>query len=82
MYTHSMKTKIQRWGNSLGIRIPKAFAVHMGIDSGEDVELSLEQNGLHIACTSQDLSSLLKQVTPENMHGEVQTGSVTGKEVW
>jgi antitoxin MazE len=77
-----MKTVIRTWGNSLAVRIPKAFAVHMGIDSGEEVELSLEPNGLHIACVGQDLHLLLEQVTPENLHGEVQTGSAVGKEVW
>ena len=82
MYTHPMKTVIRTWGNSLAVRIPKAFAVHMGIDAGKEVELSLERNGLHIGCVGQDLNALLEQVTPNNLHGEVQTGSAVGREVW
>ncbi len=82
MYTHDMKAVIRTWGNSLAIRIPKAFAVHMGIDSGKEVEISLERSGLHIASIGQDLDILLAQVNPENLHGEVRTGSVIGKEVW
>ena len=82
MYTHSMKATIRTWGNSLAVRIPKAFAVHMGIDAGKEVELSLEQNGLHIASVGQDLDALLEQVTPQNLHKEVQTSSAVGKEVW
>ncbi|MEK7201041.1 MAG: AbrB/MazE/SpoVT family DNA-binding domain-containing protein [Patescibacteria group bacterium] len=77
-----MKTTIGTWGNSLAVRIPKAFAIHMGIDSGKEVELSLAPDGLHIEPLGQDLRTLLKQVTPENLHGEVQTGSPVGKEIW
>ncbi len=77
-----MKTFIRSWGNSLAVRIPKAFAIHMGIDSGKEVELSLEANGLRISTAGQELKMLLEQVTPENLHGEVRTGSAIGKEVW
>ncbi|MDO8649599.1 MAG: AbrB/MazE/SpoVT family DNA-binding domain-containing protein [Candidatus Peregrinibacteria bacterium] len=77
-----MKTIIRTWGNSLAVRIPKAFAVHMGIDSGKEVELFLEPNGLRISSVEQDLNRLLEQVTPENLHGEVQTGTAVGKEIW
>lgn len=82
MYTHGMKTTIRTWGNSLAVRIPKAFAIHMGIDSGKEVELSLAPDGLHIESLGQDLRTLLKQVTPKNLHGEVRTGSAVGKEIW
>ncbi len=27
-----MKTRIQKWGNSLALRIPKSFAVETGLD--------------------------------------------------
>lgn len=82
MYTHYMKTVIRTWGNSLAVRIPKVFALQMGIDAGKDVELSLEKNGLHITCPDTELKTLLRQVTPENLHRESSTGSVTGREVW
>lgn len=82
MYTHPMKTFIRTWGNSLAVRIPKTFAISMGIDSGKEVELSLASNGLHIVLPERNLHALLDRVTPENMHGEVQTGSAVGKEVW
>jgi antitoxin MazE len=82
MYTYLMKTTIRMWGNSLAIRIPKAFAVNIGIDSGKEVELSLESNSLRITPRKLDLHALLEQVTPETLHGEVQTGSAVGREVW
>lgn len=82
MYTRDMKTVIRTWGNSLAVRIPKVFAVDMGIGPGKEVELSLEPDGLHIASRGWHLNALLGQVTPENLHGEVQTGSAVGKEAW
>lgn len=82
MYTHGMKTTVRTWGNSLAVRIPKAFAMHMGIDSGKEVELSLKPDGLHIVSLGQDLQTLLERVNPENLHGEVQTGYAVGEEVW
>jgi antitoxin MazE len=82
MYTHDMKTVIRTWGNSLAIRIPKVFALQMGIDTGKEVDLLLEKNGLHIASPKNNLHDLLRSVTSDNRHGETQTGAITGKEVW
>jgi len=82
MYTHYMKTVIRTWGNSLAIRIPKAFAMEIGLNAGKSVNLSLEENGLRIASSENDLYTLLRHVTPENLHRESSTGSVTGREVW
>ena len=82
MYTHSMKTVIRTWGNSLAVRIPRAFAVHIGIAAGKEVDLLLESNGIHIVPEGHDLNMLLEQVTPENIHGETDTGSALGKEIW
>lgn len=82
MYTHRMKTTIHRWGNSLAVRIPKAFAVHLGITSGKEVELSLDQNALHITASDEDLESLLEKVMTENQHGETDTGHPQGRELW
>lgn len=82
MYTHCMRTTVRTWGNSLAVRIPKAFAMHMGIDSGGGIELSLQSDGLLIASVKQDLQVLLAKVTPENLHGETKTGSAVGREIW
>lgn len=77
-----MKTTIQKWGNSLAIRIPKAFAVQLGIDPGEEVELSMNSNSLLIKPAKLTLEELLKNVTPEQLHGETDWGTPVGKEVW
>ncbi len=41
-----MQTKIQKWGNSLGLRIPKSFAKQAGVEAGTDVDLSIEGSDL------------------------------------
>lgn len=81
MYTHGMKTKIQKWGNSLGIRIPKAFAIQLGIEPGKEVEVSLNENELRIVPT-QTLEDLVNQITPENMHEIIDSGPPVGREIW
>ena len=82
MYTHHMKTTISTWGNSLAVRIPRAFAVHMGIAAGREVELLLESNSIRITPEGHDLAIVLERVTPENIHGETDSGPPTGKETW
>ena len=82
MYTHDMKTAIHKWGNSLAIRIPKAFAVHLGIMSGEEVELSMNTQGLHITPSKKTLDEMLAAITPDMLHKETDWGSPAGKEIW
>ncbi|MBU0459009.1 AbrB/MazE/SpoVT family DNA-binding domain-containing protein [Patescibacteria group bacterium] len=78
-----MKTRLTKWGNSLGIRLPKVFAVHLGVDSGEEVDITLKKDSVVISKSSAPtLEELLTKVTPENMHEEIDTGPVTGKEIW
>ena len=79
-----MLTKIQKWGNSLAIRIPRRFAEELMAQQGSEVDLSLDGDRLVIKPRRQEpsLSALLAQVTDENIHAEVATGEPTGREVW
>lgn len=80
-----MIVKIQKWGNSLALRIPIAFARETGMDSGVDVDLSLEEGRLVITPMSPDrydLAELLSEITPENLHSEIPTSGPLGNEVW
>ena len=80
-----MQTKIQKWGNSLGLRIPKAFAVEAHVTEGSTVDLSVENGGLLIRphrARKYVLSELLRRVNPRNVHGEVATGAPVGRETW
>ena len=44
-----MKTRVQKWGNSLALRIPKSFASEVGLKSESPVEVSMEDGKLVIA---------------------------------
>ncbi len=78
-----MITRVQKWGNSLALRIPQAFAVGIGLHDGSLVEISLDDGRLIVAPVFQSkltLDQLLAQVTDENWHREVETGSALGNE--
>jgi antitoxin MazE len=80
-----MLAKIQKWGNSLGVRIPKNVAQEARIQEGTSVELRVEEGRLVIAPQNKrkyTLAELVDKITPENMHGETDWGPPVGKEVW
>lgn len=79
-----MKTKVQRWGNSMGVRIPKVFAQEAKLQDGDMVDVRLKKGHLVIvpARLEHTLNSLLSGITLENIHGEVATGRKRGREIW
>jgi antitoxin MazE len=80
-----MVTKIQKWGNSLGLRIPKSFAEEAGVEEGSPVDISLEGDRLVVRPLRGKrylLSNLLSQVKEENLHKEISTGEAVGREIW
>ncbi len=80
-----MQTKVQKWGNSLGLRIPKSFAEQAGVEAGSEVDLSVKNGELIIRprrLPRYDLEDLLHGITAENTHAEVETGDRVGREVW
>ncbi len=80
-----MKTKVQKWGNSLALRIPKSFAAEARLQEETPVELSLVKGKLVVESLMEKalkLEDLLRGVTKKNLHGEWQTGPSVGKEVW
>ena len=80
-----MKAQIQKWGNSLALRIPKSFATESKVEQGSIVEVSLEQGKIVVTPIVEPeftLDGLLAKVTKRNLHQEVNTGSPVGKESW
>ena len=80
-----MKARVQKWGNSLALRIPKSFAEEAGLHEDAAVELSLAEGRLvvrPILPQPLTLEELLRCITDENLPGEWDTGSAVGKEVW
>ena len=80
-----MKTRVQKWGNSLALRIPKSFANEVGLQRETSVEVSLADGKLVItpvAKPESTLKQLLAKITRDNLHHEVNTGSAVGNETW
>lgn len=80
-----MRIRINKWGNSLAMRIPAPFAEEAGIASGTEVELSLEEGRLVLTprvSRPYALDDLLAGVTKRNLHDSIDTGSPRGGEAW
>jgi antitoxin MazE len=78
-----MDTKIQKWGNSLAVRIPKAYVDQLGLGSNSPVKISVEGERLIIESVRRPtLDELLAEVTPDNTHDETDWGGPVGNEVW
>ncbi len=80
-----MQTKIQKWGNSLAVRIPKPFVKETHLAHGASVDLSVDDGKIIIdphAEPEYRLEDLLKGVTRRNRHAEVATGEAVGREGW
>jgi len=72
-----MLTKVQKWGNSLALRIPESFVSEMGIKNDSPVEMSLISGKLVVTPMTKaklSLKKLLAQVTKDNLHREIDTG--------
>ncbi len=80
-----MQTKIQKWGNSLGLRIPKSFAEEAHVEAGSTVDISVAAGELIVRPVHRrtyDLASLIKGINAKNIHAAVETGAPAGREVW
>ena len=80
-----MNARVQKWGNSLALRIPRPFAIEVGLEENSEVELSLEDGRLVVRPVARmhfDLSELLAKVTAKNLHDDVEAAGPVGKEAW
>ena len=79
-----MVTRVQKWGNSLALRIPQSFAVQAKVAAGTAVDIAVEKGQLVVRPVRQRyrLRDLLKVVDARNLHAEVQTGRPVGREIW
>lgn len=79
-----MQIRIQKWGNSLALRIPKALAEDSGVDTGSVVDLRVVRGKLVATPVraEYELEKLLSGVTKANLHDEADSGDAAGREVW
>lgn len=80
-----MKTTAQKWGNSLAIRVPKSVAVQVGLKAQDDLDIEVQDGNVllkpHLRRVYR-LENLVKQISPKNVHGEIDTGTPVGREIW
>jgi len=77
-----MQTVVQKWGNSLGIRIPSLYVKEFNLRNGNSVEILEEDGKIIILPPKKTLEELLSRVTSENKHPVIETGSSVGNEEW
>jgi len=80
-----LETKIRKWGNSLGVRIPKSFAIEADVSEGSTVDVSLVDGNVVLKPVRKpriDLDELLEAITTENVHEEIDSGESVGREAW
>jgi antitoxin MazE len=79
-----MIANVAKWGNSLALRIPTAFAREIYVSEGVSVEMSVSNGALVVRPVEEshvyDLESLLSGITGDNLHGETSTGRSVGNE--
>ncbi len=80
-----MKVKVAQWGNSLGVRLPKAAAESAGVTAGSELELTVEGSGFKLQRTAKTpadrMKELLAQIDPNNVPPMLEWGPDVGSEI-
>jgi antitoxin MazE len=80
-----MRAKIQKWGNSLGVRLPKVLADDVRLAEGSMVELLVDRGRVLLDPVVEprySLDELVAGITSKNRHKSVDWGRPQGGEVW
>lgn len=80
-----MNATVQKWGNSLALRIPSSVAKDLQVRQGSAVEVAVEDGKLIVKPAKKrkaSLAQLLKGVTKDNLHSEQDWGAPVGREAW
>jgi antitoxin MazE len=80
-----MKTVLQKWGNSLALRIPRTVADEIAVGEGQAVDLRVSKGRLVVAPVTKkryELSHLVTAITAKNRHTETDSGKRRGREIW
>jgi antitoxin MazE len=79
----AMTVTVQKWGNSLGVRIPKVVAQTAGIDEGSEVEVAVRRGKVVLKPVEvPSLAELLSQIKPHSRPQLVEWGKPVGNEAW
>ncbi|MEI6045377.1 MAG: AbrB/MazE/SpoVT family DNA-binding domain-containing protein [Chloroflexota bacterium] len=77
--------RVQKWGHSFAVRIPKSLAETLGWNQETQIQETIVDGKLIIEAvpkTNYTLEQLLEGINPDNLHNVVDTGSAVGNEFW
>lgn len=80
-----MNATVQKWGNSLALRIPSSVAKDIQLRPGSEVEVAVEDGKMIVKPAKKRkpaLAHLLKGITKDNRHSEQDWGGPVGREIW
>lgn len=80
-----MGSTVAKWGNSLAVRIPQNVAKEINLAEGIEIDISVAEGTLVIKPKHRkrySLDELIQGITPENIHGEIDSGIAVGNEIW
>jgi antitoxin MazE len=87
--TAIMKVAFLKWGNSLALRVPKAFAQEIGASVGKAANMEVRDGKLVVEIAKSKrrqrryrLEQLVAAIRPENRHRELEWGPPVGNEAW
>lgn len=76
------KSHVSKWGSSLAVRIPKPIAEQWGVQEGSSIEIVSDDGQVILRKTPYNLTDMLAQVNPDNVHSEHDFGQAQGNEEW
>ena len=91
LYIHTnMPTKIQKWGNSLAMRLPKEITDKLNLREGSEIKIVHKSKNIVIRPVRigrkkeklPTLNELASKITKNNKHPLIDWVSPVGKEIW
>ena len=79
-----MQVTMRKWGNSIGVRIPAVILTELNLSAEKKVDVRAEAGRIiiePIIDSQETLEQLLGQITPDNLHSEIDFGQSVGKEL-
>ena len=82
-----MITKVQKWGNSQGLRLSKDLLCDVDIEVGDSVDVAVLDGTLVVTPVRRvrgrlDLGQLVREIPSDYKPGELDWGPSVGREVW
>jgi antitoxin MazE len=80
----TMRTRVQKWGNSLAVRLPRQVAEAAGLGENVEVEVTASGEGVAITPVTRELTldDLLAGITSKNRHDATEWDGPRGREAW